>query len=63
MGAQSVLDAYNLGQGGGGDCLDGLATAYPGAAYLTNPNACLNDIDGDGYSDVIRALRIKRSDK
>ena len=32
VGAQSVLDAYNLGQGGGGDCNDGLPTGSSRAA-------------------------------
>ena len=40
---------------GGYDCLDDgidAVYAYPGAAYLDNPNACACDLDFDGYDDL-----------
>ena len=43
VGSQSVLDAYNLGQGGAATVMTMCRRLIQGAAYVTNPNACLND--------------------
>ena len=50
VGAQSVLDAHNLGQGGGGDCNDYQDFTYPGAA-VNSPGICAQDLDNDGDPD------------
>lgn len=41
---------------GGGDCNDSSVITYPGAANLTDSNACLSDADGDGYADRLWSI-------
>ena len=37
---------------GGSDCNDNQSSAYPGAAYISDPNECMTDLDGDGTQTV-----------